>query len=85
MRTGEELRLSDHRYRGLTEQVPAVSYIARWEVGFPFEYVSPQIEELLGFPPERFVAEHALWFERLHPDDRERVLEEERARAREPG
>ncbi len=78
MRTGEELRLSDHRYRGLTEQVPAVSYIARWEVGFPFEYLSPQIEDLLGFPAERFVAEHALWFERLHPEDRERVLEEER-------
>ena len=78
VRTGEELRLSDQRYRGLIEQVPAVSYIARWEPGFPFEFVSPQIEDLLGFPAERFVAEPELWTERLHPDDRERVLEEER-------
>ncbi|MEO8689165.1 MAG: EAL domain-containing protein [Solirubrobacteraceae bacterium] len=70
--------LSDHRYRGLIEQVPAVSYIARWEAGFPFVYVSPQIEALLGFPAERFVAEPELWFERMHPEDRERVLEEER-------
>jgi diguanylate cyclase (GGDEF)-like protein/PAS domain S-box-containing protein len=62
----------------LIEQVPAVSYIARWEAGFPFVYVSPQIEELLGFPAERFVAEPELWFERVHPEDRERVLEEER-------
>ena len=75
MRTGEELRLSDHRYRGLTEQVPAVSYIARWEDGLPFLYVSPQIEDLLGFPAERFVAEPELWVERLHPEDREQVLE----------
>jgi PAS domain-containing protein len=57
VRTREELRLSDHRYRGLIEQAPAVSYIARWADGFRFVYVSPQIEDLLGFPAERFMAE----------------------------
>ena len=72
MRTREELGLSDHRYRSLVEQVPAVSYVARWEPGSPFLYVSPQIEQLLGFPAERWVAEPDLWAERLHPDDRER-------------
>ena len=77
MRTREELGLSDHRYRSLVEQVPAVSYVARWEPGSPFAYVSPQIEELLGFPAERWVAEPELWAERLHPDDRELVLMEE--------
>ena len=71
MRTREELGLSDHRYRSLVEQVPAVSYVARWEPGSPFAYVSPQIEDLLGFPAERWVAEPELWAERLHPDDRE--------------
>jgi hypothetical protein len=30
-----------------------VSYIVRWEVGFPFEYLSPQIEDLLGFLASR--------------------------------
>ena len=77
MRTREELGLSDHRYRSLVEQVPAVSYVARWEPGSPFAYVSPQIEEVLGFPAERWVAEPELWAERLHPDDREVVLMEE--------
>ena len=77
MRTREELGLSDHRYRSLVEQVPAVSYVARWEPGSPFSYVSPQIEQLLGFPAERWVAEPELWAERLHPADRELVLMEE--------
>ena len=77
MRTREEIGLSDHRYRSLVEQVPAVSYVARWEPGSPFSYVSPQIETLLGFPAERWVAEPELWAERLHPDDRELVLMEE--------
>jgi diguanylate cyclase (GGDEF)-like protein/PAS domain S-box-containing protein len=78
VRTREELRLSDHRYRGLIEQGPAVSYIVRWEEGFPFAYVSPQIEALLGFSAERLVTEPDLWTERLHPEDRQRVLEDER-------
>jgi diguanylate cyclase (GGDEF)-like protein/PAS domain S-box-containing protein len=77
VRTREELGLSDHRYRGLLEQVPAVSYIARWDADFPFVYVSPQIEALLGYPADRFVAEPELWNERLHPDDAARVLDEE--------
>jgi diguanylate cyclase (GGDEF)-like protein/PAS domain S-box-containing protein len=77
VRTREELGLSDDRYRSLVEQVPAVSYVARWEPGSPFTYVSPQIEQLLGFPAERWVAEPELWAERLHPDDRELVLMEE--------
>ena len=76
MRTREELGLSDDRYRSLVEQVPAVSYVARWEPGSPFTYVSPQIEQLLGFPAARWVAEPELWAERLHPDDREPVLAE---------
>jgi PAS domain S-box-containing protein len=77
VRTREELKLSDQRYRSLVEQVPAVSYVARWEPGSPFAYVSPQIEEMLGFPAERWVGEPELWAERLHPDDREDVLLEE--------
>jgi len=77
VRTREELGLSDHRYRSLVEQVPAVSYVARWEPGSPFAYVSPQIEEMLGFPAERWVAEPELWAERLHPDDRETLLADE--------
>ena len=76
MRT-RELGLADQRYRSLVEQVPAVSYVARWEPGSPFAYVSPQIEDLLGFPAERWVAEPELWAERLHPDDRDAVLLEE--------
>ena len=59
-----------------------MSYIARWVDGFPFVYVSPQIEAMLGFPAERFVAEPELWVERLHPADREWVLEQERRAVR---
>jgi diguanylate cyclase (GGDEF)-like protein/PAS domain S-box-containing protein len=61
----------------LLERVPAIIYIAdaggigRWR------YVSPQIRQVLGFSPQEWCADPQLWAERLHPDDRERVLSEE--------
>jgi PAS domain S-box-containing protein len=42
----------------------------------PALYVSPRIEEMVGIPPARWMAEP--WIERIHPDDRERVLQARR-------
>jgi diguanylate cyclase (GGDEF)-like protein/PAS domain S-box-containing protein len=67
------------RYRMLVEQIPAVTYIAEFSADAPFLYVSPQIEDLLGFPVERWTEDEDLWAARIHPDDRDRVLAAERA------
>ena len=39
-------------------------------------YTSPQVEELLGYPVEEWLSNRELFVELLHPDDRERVLDE---------
>lgn len=75
----EETRDLESRYRTLLEQIPAIVYI--WSIADGFEqiaeeYVSPQIEDVLGFRPEDWVENARLWMDRLHPDDREEVLEE---------
>src|SRR3954453_20040505 len=66
---------SDLRYRSLVEQIHAIAYVADWTPEAPVRFVSPQIESVLGFPPEAWVADQALRASRLHPDDRARVLE----------
>ena len=38
-------------------------------------WVSPQIQEILGFPPEEWVADPDLWMRQMHHDDRARVAE----------
>src|SRR3954453_20979757 len=76
VRTREELGL--RHYRELIEQVPAVAYIVGWEPDAPFAYLSPRIQDLLGIPAERFVADPELWAAHVHPDDLEHVLGEER-------
>ena len=38
-------------------------------------FVSPQIESILGYQPERFLERADLWFEVMHPDDLARLRE----------
>jgi diguanylate cyclase (GGDEF)-like protein/PAS domain S-box-containing protein len=73
----EGLAVAEARYRGLVEHVPAVAYVADWDAHGTLQYVSPQIERLLGWPPEAFLEDQELWYRCIHPDDRERVRQEE--------
>jgi two-component system, sensor histidine kinase and response regulator len=67
---------SDSRYRALVERIPLVTYTAAPDKVSSTVYVSPQIEKLLGFSPEDYVADTELFAKQIHPEDRERVLEE---------
>lgn len=64
-------------YRNLLERIPAVSYIAGFGESGRWEYVSPQIEEMLGFTPEEWKSDSDLWFRQIHPEDRGHALEDE--------
>ena len=64
----------DPDYRGLLHRVPAILYTADAGDAGAWHYVSPQIEAILGFTPEEWCADARLWAERLHPEDRDRVL-----------
>jgi diguanylate cyclase (GGDEF)-like protein/PAS domain S-box-containing protein len=63
--------------RGLLQRVPAILYTAEAGEYGAWHYVSPQIEAILGFTPLEWCANPNLWAERLHPDDKQRVLESE--------
>jgi diguanylate cyclase (GGDEF)-like protein/PAS domain S-box-containing protein len=62
---------SQELLKELVETVPAVVFIAEiGEIG-RWHYVSPQIEELLGYRPEEWLAAPGMWFSSIHPDDRD--------------
>ena len=64
-------------YSEMLERVPAIVYIADPGEDGRWYYASPQIEHILGYTPEEWCADPDLWAERIHPDDREWVLERE--------
>src|SRR6185369_2332248 len=74
----QTLQKSEQRYRALIDQIPAVVYVddASTTPGRT-EFLSPYIQTMLGFTPEEWIeGGEELWKERLHPDDRNRVLDE---------
>jgi diguanylate cyclase (GGDEF)-like protein/PAS domain S-box-containing protein len=64
-------------YRRLVERLPAIIYAAEMGEHGRWRYVSPQVEEILGYTPEEWIDDPGLWANLLHPDDRERALEQE--------
>ena len=72
-RAEQALGNAEQRYRTLVEQIPAVTYIDPVDDPDTSLYTSPQIEQMLGYTPEEWRS-GKLWPERLHPDDRERIL-----------
>jgi len=72
----EALRQSEAKYRALVEQIPAVTYTAALDEGSSTLYVSPQIEALIGFSQAEYASDPDIWRKQIHPEDRERVLDE---------
>src|SRR3954449_5679976 len=70
---------AEHRYRTMVEALPAVTYIDEpvdgEDINATMPFVSPQIETVLGYPPERFMRDSRFWFDLMHPDDYARLRE----------
>jgi len=61
-------------YRRLVERLPVIVYSAEPGAEGRWHYVSPQVEDILGYSAEEFRATPGLWTSLLHPEDRERAL-----------
>jgi two-component system, cell cycle sensor histidine kinase and response regulator CckA len=70
---GRALCETTQHYRALVEQAPVCTY-RQVASGDELLYLGSQIEALTGYRPEEW--SDALFGERLHPDDRDRVLSE---------
>ncbi len=60
------------KYRALLEQIPAVVFMASLDRGISEAYVSPQIEAALGYSREEWLEDPVRWYERIHPNDKQR-------------
>jgi PAS domain S-box-containing protein len=67
----------DTLLRALMVNVPGAIYRSAWHADHTLALISDEIERISGYPPENFIASAKRTIMSIvHPDDRERVLEE---------
>ncbi len=69
-------KFAEDRFRSMVEYGPAVSYIDVPDDTASAIYVSPQVEQLLGYTAQEWYDDPELWVRILHPDDRTKALAE---------
>jgi two-component system phosphate regulon sensor histidine kinase PhoR len=67
---------TDAKFQALIDALPLVTWLTEPDEPGSTLYVSPSIDGLTGYSPAEWVASGDLFPKLLHPDDRERVLEE---------
>jgi PAS domain S-box-containing protein len=64
------MREAEARFRTLVEQIPAVTFMAVLGEGKNEIYVSPHVEQMLGYTQREWLEDPFLWYYRLYPADR---------------
>lgn len=69
----EAARAADERFRVLVEQMPAIVYTEQVAPGTTgatvIDYISPQVERILGHPQASWLEDVDFWSRIVHPDD----------------
>jgi PAS domain S-box-containing protein len=77
MQAEEALRESETRFRQVTENISAVFWLCNLEETL-IHYISPAYEKIWGRSCESLYAAPMSWMDSVHPDDRERIAEDNR-------
>lgn len=70
----ETLKAVQSRLEFLLKSTPAIIYARRASGSFDATFVSENVAAQLGYRPQDFIHEAGFWLNRIHPEDRARVL-----------
>src|SRR6059058_2018753 len=83
LRAEQELRRAEQRQAAIIQSLPMVLYLEPYEATERLpNYVSGDLKAITGFSHEEILEQPHIWTERLHPDDRDRVIAAMEARRR---
>jgi len=65
---------NEEKFRLLANNIPGVVYLSKNDEFFSKIYLNDQIEKLTGYPKSDFLSNKLLFFNILHPDDKEKII-----------
>ncbi len=69
LRAEGELRASEQKFRLLAQNVPGVIYLCKNDERYTVSYLNDAMEDLIGHPARRFLADEICFKDIIHPDD----------------
>ncbi|SEJ61390.1 PAS domain S-box-containing protein [Dyadobacter sp. SG02] len=69
----QELVQSHRQFESLVQTVDGIVWEADAE-NFQFNFISDQVQHILGYTPEEWLADPAFWQNHIHPEDREQAV-----------
>jgi PAS domain S-box-containing protein len=75
LREQAALQEAEIKYQALVEQITAVVFLDKADENEATFYMSPRIEDLVGYTAEEWYADLNIWFKCIHPDDLNRITE----------
>jgi PAS domain S-box-containing protein len=78
-RATDRLRNAEATYDSLRKHLPVVTYVRSYDGDREMTYVSPQIDRLVGYTADEWLADPELFPRLVHPDDLNDVIEEQDA------
>lgn len=70
----KRLKESNEKFQSLIQSIDGIFWEADAQT-FEFNFVSPQVEEILGYTPEEWLKEDRFWQNRIHPEERKSVIQ----------
>ena len=72
----EKLKKSEQRLRHLLSSNPAVIYTSKVVPPYDWTFISDNVSSLTGFASKDYLANQNFWSDHVHPDDRQKVMDE---------
>ncbi len=72
----EDLRATGERLKYLLASASVAIYTARTSGHYGPTSITENVREMLGYEPEELIADSTFWIDRVHPEDRRRILTE---------
>ncbi len=75
LRAEQDLRRAEQRQAAIIQSLPIILYLEPFDADprWP-NYISGDLVEMTGFSHQQILDKPSIWMERLHPEDRDRVL-----------